>query len=59
MPTLQVPVWAENASVAASQWAAEPMGIWQDEGGLTTQWIDNTVRVRIWEIAQSMSMINK
>ena len=35
------------------------MGIWQDEGGLTTQRIDNKVRERIWEIAQSMSFINK
>jgi hypothetical protein len=59
MPTLQVRVWAENAGVGVSLWAAETMGIWQDKGGLTTQWIDNKVRERIWEIAQSMSIINK
>jgi len=35
------------------------MGIWQDEGGLTTQWIDNKVRERVWEIAQFMSIIKK
>ena len=59
MPTLQVCVWAENAGVGVSQWAAETMGIWQDKGGLTTQRIDNNVRERDWEIAQSMSIINK
>ena len=35
------------------------MGIWHNMGGLQTQWIDNKVRERIWEIAQSMSIINK
>ena len=35
------------------------MRIWQDKGGLTTQRIDNRVRERVWEIAQSMSIINK
>jgi hypothetical protein len=59
MPTLQVRVRAENAGVGVSQWAAEPRGIWQNKGGLTTQRIDNTVRERIWEIAQSMSIIDK
>jgi hypothetical protein len=59
MPTLQVRVWAENAGVGVSQWAAETMGIWQDKGGLTTQRMDNKVRERVWEIAQSMSIINK
>jgi hypothetical protein len=59
MPTLQVRVWAENPSVGVSQLAAETMGIWQDKGGLTTQWMDNKVRERISEIAQSMSIINK
>jgi len=39
--------------------AAETMGIWQDKGGLTTQQIDNKVRERVWEIAQSMSIIIK
>jgi len=34
------------------------MRIWQEKGGLTTQWIDDKVRERIWEIAQSMSIIN-
>jgi len=59
MPTLQVSVWAESTGVGVSQWAAETMGIWQDMGGLTTQQIDNKVRERIWEIAPSMSIINK
>ena len=35
------------------------MGIWQDKGGLTTQRMNNKVRERIWEIAQSISIINK
>jgi len=35
------------------------MEIWQDKGGLTTQRIDNKVRERICEIAQSMSIINE
>jgi hypothetical protein len=34
-------------------------GIWQDQGGLTTQRIDNKVRERIWEIAQSIRIINQ
>jgi len=59
MATLEVRVWAENPGVGFSQWAAETMGIWQDKGGLTTQWIDNKVRECIWEIAQSMSIIHK
>jgi len=59
MPTLHVRVWAENAGVGVSQWAAETMGIWQDKGGLTTQWMNNKVRERVWEIAHSMSIINK
>jgi hypothetical protein len=59
MPTLQVRVWAENIGIGVSHWPAETMGIWQDKGGLTTQRIDNKVRERVWEIAQSMSMINK
>jgi len=59
MPTLQVRVWAEHAGVGVSQWAAETMGIWKDIGGLTTQWMDNKVRECVWEIAQSMSIINK
>jgi hypothetical protein len=58
IPTPQVCVWAENAGVGVSQWAAETMGIWQDKGGLTTQWIDNKVREHVWEIAQSMRIIN-
>jgi len=59
MPTLQVRIWAENAGVGVSQWAAETMGIWQNMGGLTTQRMDNKVRERIWEIARSMSIIHK
>jgi hypothetical protein len=59
MPTLQVRVWAENAGVGVSQWAAETMGIWQDNGGLMTQRMDNKGRERIWEIAQSLSIMKK
>jgi len=59
MPTLQVRVRAENAGVGVSQLAAETMGIRQDKGGLTTQWIDNEVREGVWEIARSMSIINR
>jgi len=59
MPTLQVRVWAASAGVGVMEWTAETIRIWQDKGGLTTQWIDNEVRERIWEIAQSMSIINK
>jgi len=35
------------------------MGICQDIGGLTTQRIDNQVKECVWEIAQSLSIINK
>ena len=35
------------------------MLIWLDQGGMTTQQIDNKARERVWEIAQSMSIINK
>jgi hypothetical protein len=59
MVTIQAWVWAENTGFGVSQWAAETMGIWQDKGGLTTQWMDNEVRERVWEIAQSMSIINR
>ena len=59
MPTLQVRIWAENDGVAVSQRAAEAMGIWQDKGGLTTQWIDYKVTECVWEIAQSKSILNK
>jgi hypothetical protein len=59
MPTLQVCVWANNATVGVSQWAAETMGIWQDQGGLTTQRMDGIVRVRDGAIAQFMSIINE
>jgi len=38
MLTLHVHVWAKNAGVGVSQWVAETMGIWQEKGGLTTQW---------------------
>jgi len=43
MPTQQVCLWAENATVGVSQWAAETMGILQEKGGLTTQPKDNKV----------------
>jgi len=59
MPTLQGSVWAENAVVGVSQWAAVTMGIWQQKGGLTTQRNDNKVRDCAWEIAQSMSISSK
>ena len=59
MPTLHLRVWAENAGVAVSRWAAQTPGIWRDKGGLTTRQIDNKVRERDWEIAKSMSIINK
>jgi len=59
MLTVQVRAWAENAGVGVSQRATESIEIWQDKGGLTTQWINNKVRECIWEIAQSMSIINK
>jgi hypothetical protein len=58
IPTGHVSVWAENAGVVVRQCAAETMGIWQDMGGLTTQRIDNKVTERVWEIAQSMRIIN-
>jgi hypothetical protein len=59
MPTLQVRIWSENTGVEGSQWAVETIWIWQDTGGLTTQWMDNKVRESVWEIAQSMSIIYK
>jgi len=57
MLTLQVGIWADNAGIGVSQWAAESIGIWQDKGGLTTQRTDDKVRVRVWEISQSRSII--
>ena len=59
MPTLQVHVWARNTSVGVGQCAAETMGIGHNAGGLTAQRIDNIVRARMWEIPQSISIINK
>jgi hypothetical protein len=59
IPSLQLCLWAQNAGVGVSQWAAKTLGNWQDQGGLTTQWMDNKVRECIWEIAQSMSIMNK
>jgi len=47
MLTLQVRIVAQNAGVGVSQWAAETMGMWQDKGSLTTQWIDHKVRESI------------
>jgi len=35
------------------------MGIWHDKGSLKTQQIDNKVRERICEIAQSISIMDK
>jgi len=59
MPTVQVQVWAENTCVGVSQWEADTVGIWQEMGGLTTQWKDNKLREHVWEIAQSMTISNK
>jgi len=59
MLTLQVHIWAENAGVGVSHWAAETMGIWQENGGFTTQWIQNKMREPIGEIAQLMSISNE
>jgi hypothetical protein len=59
MPTLQVRLWAENAGVGVWQWASETMGIWQDQGGLTTQWIANKVTEPVCEIAQSIRIVNE
>ncbi|KAF8544586.1 hypothetical protein BDD12DRAFT_872549 [Trichophaea hybrida] len=59
MPTQQVCLWAGNAGVGVSQWAAEPMGIWQEKGASTTQRKDNKVSECVWEIGQSMSISNK
>jgi len=59
MPTQQLRLWAKNAGVIVSQWAADTMGIQQEKGDLTMQWKDNKVRERIWEIAQCMSISNK
>lgn len=58
MVTLQVPIWAKNPCVRVSQWAAETIAIWQDEGGLTIQLIDIKVNNSVWEISQSMYLIN-
>jgi len=59
MPPRQVCIWAKNMGVGVRQWTVDTMGIWQDKGGFTTQWIDYKVRERIWEIAQKMSIVNK
>jgi len=59
LATRQVCVGAENTGFGVRQGAAETKVIWQDKGGLTTQWIDNKMRECFWEIAQSMSLINK
>jgi len=58
-PILQVYIRAKNASVRVSQWAAEAMGTWQDEGALTTQRTDNMVRECVRVIAPSISIIIK
>lgn len=59
MPTLQVCVWAETAGIGVSQLGAEAMRIWQEKSDLTTQQIKDNVRERIFDITQSMSIINK
>ena len=35
------------------------MRICQENGGLKSQWKDNKVRERVWEIVQSMSISNE
>jgi len=45
--------------VEVRQWAAENMRICQENGGLKSQWKDNKVRERVWEIVQSMSISNE
>jgi len=57
MAILQIHVWVKNAGVGVSKFTAETMGIWQDTGGLTTEWIVNEVRECVWVITQSMSII--
>jgi len=59
MPTQCVLLWAENAGVGCSQWAAETMVIWQQKGGLTMQRKNNKVREHVWMIAQLISISNK
>jgi len=59
MRTLQVRICAKNTCGGVRQWAAETMRIGQENGGLTEQQIDNQVRERIWEIAQSMGIMDK
>jgi len=58
MPSLHVRVGAENASVGVSELAADSLGNWQNMRGLTTQWIEDTVREHVCEIAQDLSIIN-
>jgi hypothetical protein len=58
MPTVQVCVSGQNAGVGGSEWAADTMEVSQIQGGLTRKWKDNHVRECVWEIAQSMSIIN-
>jgi len=50
---------AENAGVGVSQWAADAIGIWQVQGGLTKQTKTNDVRERLCDISLSMSIGNK
>ena len=52
-------MWAENAGVGVNQCAADTMGIWKDMCGLTTQQMENEVTEPVWEIAQSLSIVNK
>jgi len=59
MQTLIVIVCPENAEVSLRQLAVDTVGTWQYKGSLTTQSIDNKVRVHVREIGQSMSKINK
>jgi len=58
MQTVRVRIWAENAGVVVSQWAADSVGIWLEKGGVTTQRNVNTVRDHVCEIAQLMGISN-
>jgi len=50
---------AKNAVVGVIKWAALPMGILQEKGGLTTQQKDNNLQKQVWEIAQTINVGNK
>jgi hypothetical protein len=57
--TLHVRVWGVTAGVGVSLCVTETILIWQNKGVLTTQTIENDIREHVWDIAQSMSFVNK